>query len=142
MPPAAEARPDRVSILLPFLIISVGLGVLAWRSYNLSVRTETGAKTLARQYAGYAAEITGSRVDAAVHAEMARVSDEWQQMERRLGDPTFAALRDWITQHEWIVSAIYVPDFDPASSIYVTENGDANRKTISASRASSSPPRA
>lgn len=114
-------QPDRVSILLPFVIIAIGLGVLAWRSYHLSVRTETGAKTLARQYAGYAAEITGSRVDAAVRAEMARVSDEWQQMERRLGDPTFSELRDWITQHDWIVSAIYVPDYDPASSIYVTE---------------------
>ena len=31
-------RSDRVSILLPFLIISAGLGVLAWRSYELSVR--------------------------------------------------------------------------------------------------------
>ena len=117
----AGGRPDRVSILLPFLIIAIGLGVLAWRSFNLSVRTETGAKTLARQYAAYAAEITGSRLDAAIRAEMTSVSDEWQQMERRLGDPTFSELRDWITQHDWIVSAIYVPDYDPASSIYVSE---------------------
>lgn len=127
-------RPDRVSILLPFLIISIGLGVLAWRSYHLSVRTETGAKTLARQYAGYAAEITGSRVDAAVHSEMSQVSDEWQLMERRLGDPTFAALRDWITQHEWIVSAIYVPDFDPASSIYVTEKATKSKDDLRLTR--------
>ena len=112
---------DHVSILLPFLIISVGLGVLAWRSYNLSVRAEVGAKTLASQYATYAADITASRVDSAVRAEMVRVSDEWQQMERRVGDPTFTTLRDWITDHDWIVEAIYVPDFDPASSIYVME---------------------
>jgi signal transduction histidine kinase len=115
-------RPDRVSILLPFLIISVGLGVLAWRSHELSVRTEEGTKKLARQYAGYAAEITGSRIDAAVRGEMTLVAEEWQQMERRIiGEPTFNELRDWITQHDWIVSAIYVPDFDPASSIYVSE---------------------
>ncbi len=114
-------HPDRVSILLPFLIIAIGLGVLAWRSWNLSIRTENGAKTLARQYAAYAAEITGSRLDAAIRSEMTSVADEWQQMERRLGDPTFSELRDWITQHDWIVSAIYVPDYDPASSIYVSE---------------------
>ena len=127
-------RPDRVSFLLPLLIISVGLGFLAWRSYNLSVRTEVGAKTLARQYAGYAAEITGSRVNAAVSAEMALVADEWQQMERRLGDPTFAALKTWISQHEWIVSAIYVPDFDPASSIFVTEKPTDAKKELRLTR--------
>jgi signal transduction histidine kinase len=114
-------RPDRVSILLPFLIISCGLGVLAWRSYYLSVRTEQAAKALALQSAGYAAEITASRVNAAIRTEMSVVSDEWQQLERRVGDATFASLRDWIAQQEWIVSAIYVPDYDPASSIYVTE---------------------
>jgi signal transduction histidine kinase len=116
------ARPDRVSILLPFVIISAGLGVLAWRSYNLSVRTELGAKTLAMQYATYAAEITAGRVDAAVRAEMAEVADKWQQMERRSGDPTFEGLSEWIAQHDWIVSAIYVPDFDPASAIYASED--------------------
>ena len=115
-------KPDRVSIILPFLLIAAALGVLAWRSYNLSIRAETGAKSLARQYAGYAAEITSSRVDAAARAEMTRVAEEWQQMERRLGgDPKFGELREWIEQHDWIVTAIYVPDFDPASSIYVTE---------------------
>ena len=114
-------RPDRVSILLPFLIISIGLGGLSWRSYSLSVKSERGAKEVAQQYAGYAAEITARRADAAVRAEMSRVSEEWQEVERRVGDPTFASLKDWITEHEWIVSAIYVPDADPASSIYVTE---------------------
>jgi signal transduction histidine kinase len=114
-------RTDRVSILLPFFIISLGLGALAWRSYYLSAKMEESATTLAGQYAGYAAEISARRVDAAARAEMARVSEEWQQMERRFGEPTFAALRDWIVQHEWIVSAIYVPDDDPASSVFVAD---------------------
>ena len=127
-------RPDRVSILLPFLIIAVGMGVLAWRSYNLSIRAETGAKALARQYAGYAAEITSSRVDAAARAEMTRVAEEWQQMERRLGDPKFRELRDWITQHDWIVSAIYVPDYDPASSIYVSELATESKNDLRLTR--------
>lgn len=118
---------DRVSILIPFLIISLGLGALAWRSYNLSVRTEQGANALAEQYAGYAAEITARRVDAAVRAEVTRVSDEWQQMERRLGDPTFASLSSWISEHEWMDLAIYVPDIDPANAVYAYAAG--NRKS-------------
>ncbi|HEX8407308.1 MAG TPA: HAMP domain-containing sensor histidine kinase [Thermoanaerobaculia bacterium] len=115
-------RPDRVSILLPFLLISIGLGVLAWRSYNLSLRTEQGAKQLAMHHAHSAASITAIRVDAAARAEMAMAVEEWQQIERRTGDPTFEALSAWIGQHEWIVSAIYVPDFDPASAIYASED--------------------
>ncbi|HEY0159744.1 MAG TPA: HAMP domain-containing sensor histidine kinase [Thermoanaerobaculia bacterium] len=119
--PHLGRRRDRVSILLPFLIISLGLGVLAWRSYNLSVRMEQGATALAGQYAGYAAEITARRLDAAIRAEMTLVSDDWQQTERRVGDPTFDALSAWIGSHPWIVSAIYVPDEDPANSIYYSE---------------------
>jgi signal transduction histidine kinase len=114
-------RPDRVRILLPFLIITVGLGALAWRSYQLSLQMEVGAKTLAVQYAGYAAEITARRVDAAVLARLGGVSEEWQQTERRVGEPTLASTREWLARHDWIVTAIYIPDFDPASSIYVTE---------------------
>ena len=114
-------RPDHVSIFLPFLIVSIGLGALAWRSYYLSTRTEESARTLAVQSASYAAEITARRVDAAVRAEMTRVAEDWQFAERSAGEPTFAALRDWLTQNDWMISAIYVPDIDPASSIYVTE---------------------
>jgi signal transduction histidine kinase len=114
-------RTDYASILLPFLIISIGLGVLAWRSYQLSIRMERGAKTLAIQYAGYAAEITARRVDTAVRAELFRASEEWQQVERRTPSPTFEALRQWLNGNEWIVSAIYVPDADPINSIYVSE---------------------
>jgi signal transduction histidine kinase len=119
--PHWRGRQDRVSILLPFLIISLGLGALAWRSYHLSAKMEESATRLAGQYAGYAAEITARRVDAAAQAEMTRAAEEWQQMERRLGAPTFASLREWVLQHEWVVSAAYVPDDDPASSIFVTE---------------------
>jgi signal transduction histidine kinase len=118
---ASRERPDRASILVPFLIISAGVGVLAWRSYQLSVRMENGANTLAVQYAGYAAEITARRVDAAVRAELTHAFDEWQQTERSIAEPNFAALQDWINRNDWIVSAIYVPDIDPASSVYVSE---------------------
>jgi signal transduction histidine kinase len=125
-PSRRGGRPDRVSILLPFLIISVGLGVLAWRSHVLSVKMERGAKQSAQQAAAYAAEIKASRVDAAVSAEMIRVADLWQQHERRIGEPTFPALRDWLLEQSWIIEAIYVPDFDPASSIYVSEKPSEN----------------
>jgi signal transduction histidine kinase len=114
-------RPERVSILLPFLIISAGLGVLAWRSHELSVRMERGANTLAVQYASYAADITASRIDAAVRAELTSATDQWQQLERYAETPNSAALHDWVAKHEWIVSAIYVPDHDPASSVYASE---------------------
>jgi signal transduction histidine kinase len=124
-------RTDRVSILVPFLIISAGLGVLAWRSYELSIRMERGANTLAVQYAGYAAEITARRVDAAVRAEFTRANDEWQQIERGANTPDDATVRQWINNNEWIVTAIYVPDRDPASSVYVSEMGEARPDRLS-----------
>ena len=63
--PRSGDRTDHVSpILVPFLIVALGLGVLAWRSYVLSERTERGVDTLAMQYAGYAAQISASRIDA------------------------------------------------------------------------------
>ncbi|HEU4888879.1 MAG TPA: HAMP domain-containing sensor histidine kinase [Thermoanaerobaculia bacterium] len=119
--PHPGRRRDRVSILVPFLIISAGLMALAWRSYNLSVKMEQGATALAEQYAGFAAEITARRVDAASRAEITQVSDEWQQMERRVEQPTHASLVAWIDQHDWIVSALYTPDYDPSASIYYAE---------------------
>jgi signal transduction histidine kinase len=114
-------RQERASIFLPFLIISFALGGLAWRSYQLSIRMERGANTLAAQYAGYAAEITAKRVDAAVRTELTRASDDWQLAERRMAAPSFGTLQEWINANEWIVSAIYVPDADPTSSIFVSE---------------------
>jgi signal transduction histidine kinase len=119
--PHPGRRSDRVSILIPFLIISVGLMALAWRSYNLSVRMEQGANALAEQYARYAAEMAARRVDTAVRTEMSQVTEEWQQMERRAVTPTLASLSAWITQHDWIVSAIYTPDEAPEASIYYAE---------------------
>ena len=99
--------------------------MLAWRSYELSIRMESGANTLAVQYAGYASEITARRVDAAVRAELTRANDEWQQIERNSNTPDDAAVRQWVNSNEWIVTAIYVPDRDPASSVYVSELGEA-----------------
>jgi len=119
--PHAGDRPERASILLPFLIISIGLGVLAWRSYLLSARLESGVNTLAVQYAGYAADITARRMDSAANNAIAEASEEWQQLERRTSAPDSAALEEWLKAHDWIVSAIYVPDYDPASSIFVSE---------------------
>ena len=71
-------RPDHVSILLPLLIISAALGVLAWRSYVLSVRMERGANTLAVQYASYAAEVTARRVDRAVQSVLSKAVEGLQ----------------------------------------------------------------
>jgi signal transduction histidine kinase len=118
---ASGERSDHASILVPFLIIAAGLGVLAYRSYQLSVQTERGANTIAAQYASYASEITAKRVDNAVRAEIARASDEWQTVERRLPGPSFESLQEWINHNDWIATAIYVPDADAASSIYVSE---------------------
>src|SRR5437016_9476970 len=96
LPRRAGDRPDRAaSILLPVCIIIVGMSVLAWRSYVLSVRTERGTATLAKQYAAYAADITARRLDAAVRIELAKASDDWQQFERK-PPITAAALHAWI----------------------------------------------
>ncbi len=116
-------RPDRVSILLPLLIISAALGVLAWRSYVLSVRMERGANTLAVQYASYAAEVTARRVDRAVQGVLSKAVEDWQQSERYAESPTFTSLREWVGSNGWIVFAIYLPDHDPASSVVVSELG-------------------
>src|SRR5258708_6441363 len=118
--PRSGDRPDHVSpILVPFLIVTIGLGVLAWRSYVLSARMEHGVNTLAMQYAGYAAEISARRIDAAVHDELYRASEEWQKVERR--SPSSEGLQKWIRDNDWIISALYVPDADPASAIYASE---------------------
>jgi len=120
----ASDRQDRASVLLPFLIISIGLGVLAWRSYQLSARLETDVNTLAAQYAGYAGDITARRIDTAVQSTLIQAAEEWRNTERREQVPTSAALQEWLKSRDWIISAIYVPDYDPASSIFVTALGD------------------
>ena len=108
-------------MIIPFLAISVALLVLAWRSYHLSVRMETGLNTFAVHYLAYAAEVTARRTDVAASSEMFRAADAWQRVERANPSPDFDSLQGWLDQHPWIVSAIYVPDDDPANSIYVTE---------------------
>jgi signal transduction histidine kinase len=123
LPRRAGERPERASsILLPVLIIIVGMSVLAWRSYVLSVRTERGTTTLAKQYAAYAADITARRVDAAVHTQLLRLSDDWQLVERR-PPVTATALHTWMRAHNWITSAIYIPDAAPESAIYASDGG-------------------
>ena len=51
---AGGEHPERASILLPFLIISIGLGVLAWRSYQLSAGIH---RQIGRSMVAYAAII-------------------------------------------------------------------------------------
>ncbi len=116
-------RPFRAgaSFIVPFIVIALAFGALSWRSYQLSARMETGLNNLAVQYLSYAAEITARRVDASVRGEMFKVTEDWQQVERMNQGPTFETLRDWIVDHPWIVSAIYVPDADPTGAVYVSE---------------------
>jgi signal transduction histidine kinase len=123
--PRAGDRPNHVSsILVPFLIVTIGLGVLAWRSYVLSERMERGVNTLAMQYAGYAADISARRIDGAVGAELFRASEEWQKVERR--STSSAELQKWIRDNDWIISALYVPDADPANATYASEQPGAS----------------
>src|SRR5216684_8805836 len=122
--PRSGDRPDHVSaILIPFLIVTAGLSVLAWRSYVLSSRMEHGVDTLAKQYAGYAADGTARRIDTAVGNELHRASEEWQGVERR--SPSSEELQNWIHDNDWIISALYVPDADPASAVYASEGAGA-----------------
>ena len=95
--------------------------MLAWRSNQLSDRMERGANSLAVQYASYASEITAGRTDNAIRGQLTHAAEEWQQIERHTSSPTGNDLQSWINQNDWIVSAIYVPDSDPANSIYVSE---------------------
>ena len=111
----------RASIIIPFLAIAIALGVLAYRSYHLSVRMEQGLNTFALNYIAYAAEVIARRTDVAANAQMFRASDAWQQVERNHPQPDFDNLQQWLDMHPWIISAIYIPDEDPSYSIYVTE---------------------
>jgi signal transduction histidine kinase len=108
-------------VVLPFLIISLAVGALAYRSYRLSARMEKGVRTLAIQYLDYAAEITARRTDAAVRGEMFRATEEWQQLERGTADLRYETLAGWVAAHPWILSAIYIPDADPESSLFVRQ---------------------
>jgi signal transduction histidine kinase len=123
-------RPNRVSILLPFAIISIAIGALAWRSYTLSIRTEGGAKSLAVQYARFAAEISARRLDAALASRFTSASDQWQQVERRDGDPTFDDLREWSSTYDWIIATAYIPDHDPSSALFFQKAAGASQDLL------------
>lgn len=110
---------DGASIVLPFFIVSVALGILAWRSFQLSVRMEAGMNTLAIQYLNYAGEVAARRLEGAVRAAISQASDDWKLIEKTSGQPSFPSLQRWVDAHSWIVSAIYVPDDDPTSAVYV-----------------------
>src|SRR5205807_8831714 len=106
-------RSDRVSILVPFLIISIGLGVLAWRSYELSARLEDGVNILAMRYGGYAGAITARCIDSAVCYGIFQASEQWQQAGRISATPTPAAIDEWLKSIDRMSSAIDVTDSDP-----------------------------
>src|SRR5436190_8435366 len=74
-------------VLLPLLIISIALGGLAWRAWQLSRQMEHGANTLAMQYAGYAADVTARPLDSAAANAPFNVSEEWQPLERGMANP-------------------------------------------------------
>lgn len=122
------ALTNRASIVVPFIVISCALAVLAYRSYQLSVRMERGLDTLAVQYLGYAAEITASRADNSVRALATNASDDWRQVERSVGTMDYTALQQWTLRHPWIVSAIYVPDGAPEDSVFVRESDESVRE--------------
>jgi signal transduction histidine kinase len=109
----------RASVLVPFVIISIAFGVLAYRSYQLSMRLQRGMKALSIQYLDYAAEITARTIDAQLNAEMFQASEDWQQIERQASTPTVASLWEWIDRHPWVVSAMYIPDEEPTEAVYV-----------------------
>jgi len=110
-----------VSVVVPFLIITIVLGILSYRSYQLAARTEVGIQAFAAEYLHSAAEISARRIDAAVQSKMFKATEEWQQIERRTGSLTTSDLSRWMEHNPWIVSAIYVPDDDPLGSVYVSE---------------------
>ncbi len=107
-------------IVLPFVLVVGALAALSYHSYRLSVRTERGVATLSVQYLHHAAEISATRADAAVDAEVFRAADDWQQIERT-SRPTRESLEQWLGHNPWIVSALYVPDADPSEAVFVIQ---------------------
>ncbi|HUP65872.1 MAG TPA: HAMP domain-containing sensor histidine kinase [Thermoanaerobaculia bacterium] len=114
--PSSILRPY---IVIPFLLVAGALAALSYHSYQLSVRTERTLGTLSVQYLHHAAEISASRADAVIKSEIFQAADEWQQIERA-SNPTRESLEEWLRRNPWIVSALYVPDLDPAAALFVT----------------------
>src|SRR5687768_16225700 len=111
----------RPYIVLPFLLVVAALAALSWHSYQLSIRTERGLSTLSVQYLHHAAEISASRADAVINAEIFQAADEWQQIERA-SNPTTESIQEWLRRNRWIVSALYVPDAEPELALYVAQD--------------------
>ena len=116
-----SSRPQtHASVIIPFLVISIAFAALAHRSYQLSVRMEKSLNSFAVHYLVYAAEVSARRTDVAAANERFTAHEQLQQLERTIA-PDFDALQNWLDRHPWVVSAIYIPDDEPASAIYVTE---------------------
>lgn len=111
----------RPYIVLPFLLVVAALGALSWHSYQLSIRTERGLATLSVQYLHHAAEISASRADAVISAEIFQAADDWQQIERA-SNPTRGSIEEWLRRNSWIVSALYVPDAEPELAVFVAQD--------------------
>lgn len=84
---------------------------------------ERGLSALAVQYLGYAAEITASRTDNTMREVINGAAEDFRLLERSSGTADYTALQQWTLRHPWIVSALYVPDDDPESAIFVREPG-------------------
>ncbi len=119
--PAPQLRPY---IVIPFLLVAGALGVLSWHSYQLSARAERALSALSVQYLHHAAEISASRADAVVATAMFQAAEEWQLVERGAA-PSRASIEQWLQRNRWIVSALYLPDEDPAGAIFVAQQLDA-----------------
>jgi signal transduction histidine kinase len=115
--PSSQLRPY---IVIPFLLVATALGVLSWHSYQLSARTERALSTLSVQYLHHAAEISASRADAVVSAEIFQAAEEWQLVERE-SSHSRSAIEQWLERNPWIVFALYIPDDDPAGAIFVAQ---------------------
>lgn len=114
----AQLRPY---LVIPFLLVAGALGVLSWHSYQLSARAERALGALSVQYLHHAAEISASRADAVVRAETFQAAEEWQMVERG-ASPSRASIEQWLARNRWIVSALYLPDEDPAGAIFVAQD--------------------
>ncbi|HEY0592965.1 MAG TPA: HAMP domain-containing sensor histidine kinase [Thermoanaerobaculia bacterium] len=114
------APPLRPYIVIPFLLVAGGLAVLSWHSYQLSARTERALGDLSVQYLHHAAEISASKADAVVSSTMFQAAEEWQMAERG-SSPSRASIEQWLGRNRWIVSALYIPDDDPAQAIFVPQ---------------------
>ncbi|HEU5162673.1 MAG TPA: HAMP domain-containing sensor histidine kinase [Thermoanaerobaculia bacterium] len=111
----------RPYIVIPFLLVASALGVLSWHSYRLSARAERALSALSVQYLHHAAEISASRADAVVNAEIFQAAEEWQLVERGAA-PSRESMEQWLQRNPWIVFALYLPDEDPAGAIFVAQD--------------------